>query len=43
MRIRPIWDKGDILAMRAAWGDYHEFGDDFADRLIIMLGRVCEG
>ena len=39
-KIRPIWDKGDILAMRVAWGDEHEFGDEFADRLVTMFERL---
>ena len=42
-KIRPIWDKGDILAMRTAWGDDREFGDDFADRIVTMFGRLCGG
>jgi Ser/Thr protein kinase RdoA (MazF antagonist) len=41
-KIRPIWDKGDILAMRVAWGDEQEFGDEFADRLITMFERLRE-
>ncbi len=28
-KIRPIWDIGDILAMRTAWGDSVEIGAEF--------------
>ncbi len=32
-KLRPIWDIGDILAMRTAWGDSKEFGAEFANRI----------
>ena len=32
-KLRPIWDKGDMLAMRAAWGDSEELGATFAKKI----------
>ena len=39
-QIRPIWDAGDILAMRAAWNNHADFGDKFADDLVKRLERL---
>ena len=39
-KIRPIWDLGDVLAMRSAWGPGDEFGDRFADDILVTLARV---
>ncbi len=33
-KLRPIWDKGDILAMRTAWGDSEEIGAEFAKKIV---------
>ena len=32
-KLRPIWDKGDMLAMRAAWGDSEKLSAEFARRI----------
>jgi Ser/Thr protein kinase RdoA (MazF antagonist) len=32
-KLSPIWDKGDILAMRTAWGDREEFGEEFVKQI----------
>ena len=41
-KIRPIWDIGDILAMRAAWGDSEEIGAEFADQILKTFERLFE-
>lgn len=35
--IRPVWDMGDVLAMRKAWDNHAEFGAEFADKIEAML------
>ncbi|HEX5323573.1 MAG TPA: phosphotransferase [Capsulimonadaceae bacterium] len=37
--VRPIWDMGDVLAMREAWSNHSDFGPEFADRIEEMLKR----
>ena len=39
-KIRPIWDRGDVLAMRTAWDDQEGFGPDFADRIVNMFEKL---
>ncbi len=39
-KLHAIWDLGDRLAMRAAWGAEQEFGDEFAIRAEQRLGRL---
>jgi|SRR5579862_2730410 len=38
-KVRPLWDIGDVLAMRKAWDNYEEFGADFADKIEAMLAK----
>jgi Ser/Thr protein kinase RdoA (MazF antagonist) len=37
-KLRPIWDQGDVLGMRPAWGE--EFDAAFADNLLKTFARV---
>ena len=40
-KLNAVWDLGDVLAMRAAWGDDPEdqIGEEFAKRAEERLGR----
>ncbi len=38
-KVRPIWDIGDLLAMRSAWGESKEFGAEYADRIVSTLKK----
>ena len=38
--VNSIWDLGDVLAMRAAWGQDEPFGAEFADRAEARLRRL---
>ena len=40
--LNAIWDLGDVLAMRAAWGGDEEFGDEFAGSAEARLRRLFE-
>nr|WP_238342163.1 phosphotransferase [Actinopolymorpha rutila] len=44
-KLNVVWDLGDVLAMRAAWGDGADeaFGEEFAVRAEKRLGQVFEG
>jgi Ser/Thr protein kinase RdoA (MazF antagonist) len=39
-KIRSIWDIGDVLAMRTAWGESEEIGAEFADRILKTFERL---
>lgn len=39
-KLNAIWDLGDVLAMRAAWGTDEEIGATFAERAEERLGRL---
>jgi Ser/Thr protein kinase RdoA (MazF antagonist) len=39
-RIRPIWDIGDVLAMRTAWGNHAEFGAKYADEIEATFSKL---
>lgn len=41
--IRPIWDIGDILAMRPAWGDVPTEGEDSDARRVEEAVRILSG
>jgi Ser/Thr protein kinase RdoA (MazF antagonist) len=41
-KLRPIWDKGDVLAMRTAWGDSAEFGEEFAEQIQTMFAKLFD-
>jgi len=38
-KVRPIWDIGDVLAMRSARGESQEFGTEYADRILGTLEK----
>lgn len=38
-KVRPLWDIGDVLAMRSAWGESQEFGGEYADRILATLEK----
>lgn len=39
-KLNAIWDMGDLLAMRPAWGPDREFGEKFAERAEKRLNQV---
>jgi Ser/Thr protein kinase RdoA (MazF antagonist) len=39
-KLNALWDLGDVLAMRAAWGTDEEIGAKFAERAEERLGRL---
>jgi Ser/Thr protein kinase RdoA (MazF antagonist) len=41
-KVRPLWDLGDVLAMRKAWDNFNEFGSDFANKIEATLAK-CFG
>lgn len=42
-KLNVVWDLGDVLAMRAAWGTSVEFGEGFSIRAEKRLSRVFGG
>ena len=38
VKVRSIWDKGDVLAMCSAWGE--EMDGEFAEGIVRMFGRL---
>lgn len=41
-QIRPLWDIGDVLAMRTAWGDSKKFGPEYADTILQTFEQIFD-
>ena len=42
-KLNRVWDLGDLLGMRAAWGADEEFGEEFATRAEKRLAQLLGG